>query len=202
MLDQLSLLDWKRQVFGIYAEIRATPDPAEGWRRWRELRDELFARHAQSPLPEHVRKGFQNLDYFDYDPAYRVIGAVSNAEPKHYEIGASGGGSFAFDRFASVRSSCAASPASWSSTGWRDTGEVCFCPLPTRQAEARHAAPAATSSTRSRAPTLAPRTVGWCWTSTSPNPSCSYDPAWVCPLAPPPNRLGFAIPAGERHESD
>jgi uncharacterized protein len=34
------------------------------------------------------------------------------------------------------------------------------------------------------------------------NPSCSYDPAWVCPLAPPPNRLGFAVPAGERHESD
>lgn len=28
------------------------------------------------------------------------------------------------------------------------------------------------------------------------------DPAWVCPLAPPPNRLGFAVSAGERHESD
>jgi uncharacterized protein len=87
MLDQLSLLDWKRQVFGIYAEVRATPDPAEGWRRRREVRDELFARHAQSPLPEHVRKGFQNLDYFDYDPACRVIGTVSEAEPKRYEIG-------------------------------------------------------------------------------------------------------------------
>jgi uncharacterized protein (DUF1684 family) len=34
------------------------------------------------------------------------------------------------------------------------------------------------------------------------NPSCSYDPAWVCPLAPPPNRLGFAVSAGERHEWD
>jgi len=30
------------------------------------------------------------------------------------------------------------------------------------------------------------------------NPSCSYDPRWVCPLAPPPNRLKVPIRAGER----
>jgi uncharacterized protein (DUF1684 family) len=31
------------------------------------------------------------------------------------------------------------------------------------------------------------------------NPSCAYDPRWVCPLAPPPNRLDVAIEAGERY---
>jgi uncharacterized protein (DUF1684 family) len=31
------------------------------------------------------------------------------------------------------------------------------------------------------------------------NPSCSYDPGWVCPLAPPANRLAVAVEAGERH---
>ncbi|MDX1605233.1 MAG: DUF1684 domain-containing protein [Candidatus Competibacterales bacterium] len=30
------------------------------------------------------------------------------------------------------------------------------------------------------------------------NPSCAYDPRWVCPLAPPENRLPFAVEAGER----
>ena len=30
------------------------------------------------------------------------------------------------------------------------------------------------------------------------NPSCSYDPRWVCPLSPPANRLPVAIEAGER----
>ncbi len=30
------------------------------------------------------------------------------------------------------------------------------------------------------------------------NPSCSYDPRWVCPLAPPPNRIDTEIRAGER----
>ena len=29
-------------------------------------------------------------------------------------------------------------------------------------------------------------------------PSCSYDPTWACPLAPPENRLPVAVRAGER----
>jgi uncharacterized protein (DUF1684 family) len=29
-------------------------------------------------------------------------------------------------------------------------------------------------------------------------PSCSYDPRWTCPLAPPANRLDIAVRAGER----
>ena len=31
------------------------------------------------------------------------------------------------------------------------------------------------------------------------NPSCAYDPLWVCPLAPPPNRLEVPVRAGERY---
>jgi uncharacterized protein len=31
------------------------------------------------------------------------------------------------------------------------------------------------------------------------NPSCSYDPRWVCPLSPPENRLAVAVRAGELH---
>jgi uncharacterized protein (DUF1684 family) len=31
------------------------------------------------------------------------------------------------------------------------------------------------------------------------NPSCSYDPRWVCPLSPPENRLAVEIRAGELH---
>jgi hypothetical protein len=30
------------------------------------------------------------------------------------------------------------------------------------------------------------------------NPSCAYDPRWVCPLAPRENHLPMAIHAGER----
>ena len=30
------------------------------------------------------------------------------------------------------------------------------------------------------------------------NPSCSYDPGWACPLAPPGNALPLALTGGER----
>jgi hypothetical protein len=29
------------------------------------------------------------------------------------------------------------------------------------------------------------------------NPSCAYNPAWTCPLAPPGSRLDIAVAAGE-----
>ena len=28
-------------------------------------------------------------------------------------------------------------------------------------------------------------------------PSCAYDPAWACPLAPPGNRIDTGVPVGE-----
>jgi uncharacterized protein len=30
------------------------------------------------------------------------------------------------------------------------------------------------------------------------NPSCAYNPAWTCPLAPPANRMAVPVRAGER----
>jgi uncharacterized protein (DUF1684 family) len=32
------------------------------------------------------------------------------------------------------------------------------------------------------------------------NPSCAYDPAWACPLAPAGNVLDVEVVAGELHE--
>jgi hypothetical protein len=29
------------------------------------------------------------------------------------------------------------------------------------------------------------------------NPSCAYEPTWICPLPSPENRLGFPVEAGE-----
>ena len=33
------------------------------------------------------------------------------------------------------------------------------------------------------------------------NPSCAYDPAWACPLAPAGNTTQVALPVGERYGS-
>src|SRR5437588_3147285 len=97
------LLDWKRTVFELYAAVRADADPERAWRRWRDVRDELFRTHPQSPLPPARRGDFDGLPYYDYDPALRVLGAVESAEPERREIATSGEHPYAFTRFGRTR---------------------------------------------------------------------------------------------------
>src|SRR6266540_5009437 len=87
------------------ADVRGAQDPDRAWRQWREARDELFARHPQSPLPEWERSRFNGLPYFDYDDRYRVLADVVAADPETYDIATSGeeGGSYRFTRFAVAR---------------------------------------------------------------------------------------------------
>ncbi len=60
-MDVLDLLDWKRRIFELYAEIRSAFGPAGGVAFWREVRDDLFRLHPQSPLPEEARVGFDEV---------------------------------------------------------------------------------------------------------------------------------------------
>jgi uncharacterized protein (DUF1684 family) len=104
-VDLLDLLDWKRRVFELYAEVRtaATADPEAAWRRWRDARDELFRTHPQSPVPAEGRTTYPGVPLFPYDPAYRTAGDVVPADHETLEIGASDGGAYRFTRFAAVR---------------------------------------------------------------------------------------------------
>ena len=50
----LTLLDWRRQVFDLYREVRASADPSEAHGRWCDVRRELFRHHPDSPLPRRA----------------------------------------------------------------------------------------------------------------------------------------------------
>lgn len=201
--DALSLLDWKRRVLELYAGIRADDDPERAWKQWRESRDELFRSHPQSPVPPDRRRDFDGLDYFDYDPAARVLAEVAAAEPKRYEIGTSGDegdGAYAFTRFGEARFELGGEPLALELYWLQGYGGGVFLPV----------ADATSGTTTYGAGRYVLDTVkgadlgvdGECLVldfNFSYNPSCSYDPAWVCPLATPSNRLSVPIQAGERH---
>ena len=117
---------------------------------------------------------------------------VVPAEPARYEIATSGEGA--------VRASPASARPASSSAVERLRARALLArglrrrPLPPvrrrdeRRGDLRRRA--ATCSTRSRAPTSA--TDGGRLVldfNFAYNPSCSYDPRWICPLAPPANRL-------------
>src|SRR5919198_2650154 len=96
-MDELALLDWKRRVFQLYAEIRADGDPEHAWRHWRDVRAELFATHPQTPSPD------ARPAYYDYDATLRTLARVEAAERVGREIATSGERPYSFTRFGRAR---------------------------------------------------------------------------------------------------
>src|SRR5215831_17440300 len=92
--ETLSLLDWKRRVFSLYAAVRAL-EPEAGWQLWRETRAELFRTHPQSPSP-----GYEGLVFYDYDPEARVFAELEDVEAPPQAIETSGPEPMLFKPFA------------------------------------------------------------------------------------------------------
>lgn len=199
-MDELDLLDWKRTVFDLYAEVRAAGDPESAWRLWRDTRDELFRTHPQTPLPLEERASFAGLSYFDYDPSLRVLADVETAPRERRDVATSGDHPYSFTRFGravfSVHGRGQSLDLYWLD-GYGGGVYLCFAD--------------ATSGTETYAPgrylldTVKGSDLGSedgqivLDFNFAYNPSCSYDQRWVCPLAPPGNRLAAAIRGGERH---
>jgi len=198
-VEELTLLDWKRRIFAVYAEVRAAHDPEQAWRRWRDVRDELFAQHPQSPLPDAVRAAFAGLGYFDYDPSLRVLAGAEPAPPERREIATSGGHAYAFTRFARARFELGGAEQSLDLYWLEGYGGGVFLSFAD-----------ATSGTQTygacrylldtvKGADLGERNGRLILDfNFAYNPSCAYDPRWVCPLAPPGNRLAVPVRGGER----
>jgi uncharacterized protein len=199
-VNQLDLLDWKRRIFSLYAAARAEPDAARAAACWRAGRDDLFARHPQSPLPPERRDGYGGLDYFPVDRAARVTTEVVAAEQRRHELEASAGEPMAFVRFGVARFELAGTACELE-LYWLDAyGGGLFLPF----------ADATSGRETYGAGRYLLDTVKGADLGTDNgrlvldfnlayNPSCSYDPRWACPLSPPANRLPIAVRAGERH---
>jgi uncharacterized protein (DUF1684 family) len=192
--DTLALLDWKRRVFALYAAVRVM-EPEDGWTLWRETRDELFRSHPQSPRP-----GYAELDYYDYDPEARVLAELEKVEAAPQAIETSGPEPLLFTPFGralfELRGDQLALELDWlegygggvflsfrDTTSGRDTYGGGRYLLDTVKG-------ADLGDDNGRL------VLDF---NFSYNPSCAYDPGWVCPLAPPANRLPVAVEAGERY---
>jgi uncharacterized protein (DUF1684 family) len=194
---RLSLLDWRRRVHDLYEEVRASADPATGHEIWRVGRDNLLASHVDSPLlPEH-RTAFRGLPIAPYDPALRFEAIVEPAEPLRFEVTSTNDGIVPFERFGVVRLDGLGSLDVW----WLESyGGGVF--LPVKDALAGQET---YGGGRYLLDTVKGADLGGDLRdgvlivdlNFAYNPSCAYDPAWVCPLAPPGNTLAVPTRAGE-----
>ena len=194
----LSLLDWRRRVHALYAEVRATPDPATAHDRWRTGRDELFATHPDSPLLPQARQGFSGLPVAAYDPAWRFeVEVEPTGEPAHLEVPTGTDGTVVFDRIGRAELPGVGGLDVW----WLGSyGGGVFVPL--KDASAGRGT---YGGGRYLLDTVKGADLGGDAASGrlvldlnfAYNPSCAYDPAWACPLAPPGNVLAVEVPVGE-----
>jgi uncharacterized protein len=180
--DPLSLLDWRRRVFKLYAEVRAAEDPARAWEHWVRVRAELYRDHPQSP-----RVGGEP-QYFPYDPAWRFAAQVEEATREPIEIDG-----FPFTRFARARFGDGHTLDLY----WLESyGGGVF--LPFRDATS---GVETYGAGRYLLDTVKGSDLGGELTldfNFAYNPSCAWDDRWACPLTPPANRLPFRIEAGEQ----
>jgi uncharacterized protein len=192
----LSLLDWRRRVGGLYAAVRATRDPENAWRIWRDGRDELFADHPDSPLDDAARAAFRGLPFSGYDPALRFEAPLGPADPLRLDLPTADDGAVPLHRMGTVTLGDLGRLDVWWLGGY---GGGIFLPL--RDGTAGRTT---YGGGRYLLDTIKGADLG----STGDrlvvdlnfayHPSCTYDPRWSCPLAPEGNRIAAPVAAGEQ----
>jgi uncharacterized protein (DUF1684 family) len=192
----LTLLDWRRRVARLYAEVRAEPDAAAAHEHWRRARDELLRTHPDSPVPQSQRAGYPGAPVAPYDPALRFEVTVdTGVPPKRMEAATGTDGTVRFDRIG-----CAHLPGGGDLDVWwlAAYGGGLFVPVKDASAGS-----ASYGGGRYLLDTVKGADLGGgdgrliLDFNFAYNPSCAYDPGWACPLAPPGNTLARPLLAGE-----
>jgi uncharacterized protein (DUF1684 family) len=198
------VVDWRRRIWSLYADVRriSRSDPAAAHALWCRRRNHLFAHHSASPLLPRAREAFRGLPVAAYDPDWRFELPVQNAEPRAIQLSAGSDGDVPFERLGHLSLPNGGTLDVWSLQTY---GGGIF--LPVRDGLAGH--PGATyGGGRYVLDTIKGADLGrardgrWLVVdfNFAYNPSCAYNPAWACPLAPPGNVVNLEIPAGELYE--
>jgi uncharacterized protein (DUF1684 family) len=200
--DTLALLDWKRRVFSLYAAVRAL-EPEAGWSLWRDTRDELFRSHPQSPLPPDRRASFEGLEYWPYDPQARVLAELEDLEAPPAPVETSGTEPILFRPFArarfELRGGRLALEMSWLAA-YGGGAFLCFRDATSGRESyggGRYLLDTVKGADLGEDQGRLVLDFNFAY-----NPSCAYDTGWICPLAPPANRLlQVAVEAGELYSA-
>lgn len=197
----MSLLSWRRQLADVYAGVRASVEPEQGWALWRAGRERLFAEHPDSPLEPPASAGFAGLPFGTYDESLRFEAVVdADVEPWHLEIPTGNEEPVRMDRIGRITLGELGRLDVW----WlAQYGGGLFLPLRDGSAgsgtygagryllDTAKGADLGSSGGRSGAIIV---DLNFAY-----HPSCAYSPRWVCPLAQEGNRIEAVIEAGERY---
>jgi uncharacterized protein (DUF1684 family) len=212
MSNYLDLYDYRCRVVSLYharnQAILAGEDHGSLLQLFREGRDQLFAHHPQSALDEEQRQSFSGLHYFPYQPALRFEATIdTHGSPTRLDVTMNASETMTMTTVGQVQFNVENKPVTLS-IYWLDIyGGGLF--LPFRDTTSPHESYGGgrylfdtikgsdfQSFLQADGQTRIVLDFNYAY-----NPSCAYNSRWVCPLAPPENRLTVAIRAGEMNYS-
>ena len=195
----LDLVDWRRRVGDLY-RLRG-PHALEQWRRGR---DQLFKTHPQSPIEPEERDAFEGLQYFPYDPAFRVRATVEEGDGSELLIDTGGeDGAVRYRRAGVLVFELAGQPCRLTVLSLVQYAGGLFVPF--RDATSAHetygggrylfdTAKDTDGLVLDVTPGSSEVVIDFNYAY---NASCAYSPRWACPLAPPENFLKVPVRGGE-----
>lgn len=194
----LQIADWRRQVWDLYAHVRtlcAQQSAEAAHEHWRRTRDRLFAEHPASPVPD--RSGFTGLPTAAYDPAWRFVLAIEPAEPQQILVGTGTDGDVGFTRIGLLNLPQVGSLDVWWHEGY---GGGLFVPVRDATAGTSSYGGGRYMIDSIKGADLGVDADGHLVVDLNfaYHPSCTYDPAWACPLPQPGNTVAVSIPVGEQ----
>ena len=156
----------------------------------RRMKDEFFARSADSPLDSGQRRSFTGLPYFAVDPALRFEATLERPETSEYEdIQTSDGQVQHLPRAGTLRFAVDGHAVALAAY---DQGHELFVPF--RDSTSGHETYG--SGRYVEAHHLGGDTFELDF-NTAYNPYCAYNDSWSCPVPPRENWLDIPIRAGE-----
>lgn len=198
-MTPLDVADWRRRVFVLYEAVRANPDASAAHAEWCAGRNELFVTHPASALMDADRSGFDGLPVALYDPAWRFELEVQPAESGRFEYETGTDGTVPFERIGLVEVPDIGSLDIWRLTTY---GGGLFVPVKDAltgkhggtYGGGRYLLDTIKGADLGSDPATNTLVLDF---NFAYNPSCAYDPAWACPLAPATNTVPVEIPVGE-----
>jgi uncharacterized protein len=195
-MGAIALLDWRRKVAAMYADVRAHSDPEAAHREWQRARNELLAGHPESPVPAAARATFAGVPVAPYNPALRFTARVqTDIEPARIEVSTGADGVVPFERVGVVHLPDVGHLDVW----WLGSyGGGIFVPIRDTRTDGatypggRYVIDSVKGADLGGDDGYLVVDLNFAY-----NPSCAYDPAWSCPLAPPGNVVPVAVDAGE-----
>ncbi|WP_435348320.1 DUF1684 domain-containing protein [Haloarchaeobius sp. HRN-SO-5] len=167
----------------------------------RAEKDEFFASHPHSPIPEAEREAFDGLEYFDPDPAFRVeatVTLVDEDDDSVYVMDTTTGGEQRYLKVAELTFEL--DGGTYALGGYRQSGEereTLFVPFRDKTTGQQTYGAGRYMELEAEGELEDGDTIPIDF-NLAYNPFCAFNDAYACPLPPAENWLEALVEAGEK----